>query len=303
MECTMEEKIAFIAGVGDDQGFAWQIAKGLAEDGVKLVLGVWVPIFDIFKTSLERGKFDASRKLSNGSLMEFEAIYPMDALFDTHDSVPSEIRENKRYIKHEKYTITELTQKVSQEFGQLDYVMHSLANGPEVKKPLLETSRQGYLSAVSSSSYSFVSMVQHFGPLMKAGGAFCNLSYMASNRVVPGYGGGMSSAKAALESDTKTLAFEAARKWAVRVNCISAGPYRSRAARAIGFIDDMIDYAQDNAPLTKELLGSDVKEAAKFLLSARSSAITGQILFVDNGLNIMGVSPSQIAKKEELALS
>ena len=302
----MTEKNAFIAGVGDDQGFAWQVAKGLAENGFKIILGVWVPIFDIFKTSLERGKFDNSRKLSDGSMLEFAAIYPMDALYDTAESVPQEVRENKRYQKHSGYSMQELVAKVESDLGHVDYVMHSLANGPEVKKPLLETSRSGYLSAVSSSAYSFVSIVQNFGPIMKAGGAFCNLSYMASTRVVPGYGGGMSSAKAALESDTRTLAFEAARKWGVRVNCISAGPYRSRAARAIGFIDSMIEYAQDNAPLTKELLGSDVKEAAKFLLSDKASAITGQVLFVDNGLSIMGISTAKQEspiQKEPLSVS
>ena len=114
------------------------------------------------------------------------------------------------------------------DFGEkpLDIVVHSLANGPEVKKPLLETSRKGYLAAVSASAYSLVAMVQRFAPLMRPGGAFISLTYLASERVIPGYGGGMSSAKAALESDTRTLAFEAGRKYGVRVNTISAGPLR-----------------------------------------------------------------------------
>ena len=105
-----------------------------------------------------------------------------------------------------------------------------MAEAPEVKKPLLETSRKGYLSAVSASAYSMVSMVAHLGPVMRPGGAFLSLSYMAAERVVPGYGGGMSSAKAALESDTRLLAFEAGRKWGHRVNVISAGPFASRRA-------------------------------------------------------------------------
>ncbi|PNG99026.1 Enoyl-[acyl-carrier-protein] reductase [NADH], chloroplastic, partial [Tetrabaena socialis] len=83
-------------------------------------------------------------------------------------------------------------------------------------------------------------MVQRFGPNMTEGGAVISLTYNASNRIIPGYGGGMSSAKAAMESDTRVLAFEAGRKYKVRVNTISAGPLGSRAARAIGFIDDMI---------------------------------------------------------------
>src|SRR2546430_11113820 len=93
----------------------------------------------------------------------------------------------------------------SQDFGDrpLDIVVHSLANGPEVKKPLLETSRSGYLAAVSASAYSLVSMIARFGPLMKRGGAFSSLTYMASERVIAGYGGGMSSAKAALQHATR----------------------------------------------------------------------------------------------------
>ena len=92
-------------------------------------------------------------------------------------------------------------------------------------------------------------MVQRMAPLLGDGGSFLCLSYMASERVVPGYGGGMSSAKAALESDTRVLAYEAGREHGVRVNCISAGPWASRAASAIGFIGEMIEYARNNSPL------------------------------------------------------
>jgi enoyl-[acyl-carrier protein] reductase I len=99
--------------------------------------------------------------------------------------------------------------------------VHSLANGPEVTKPLLETSRKGYLAALSASSYSFVSMMQRFGPIMNEGGAAISLTYVAADQVIPGYGGGMSSAKAALESDTKVLAYEAGRKHKVGFECIS----------------------------------------------------------------------------------
>ena len=100
----------------------------------------------------------------------------------------------------------------------------------------------------------------------------------------------MSSAKAALESDTRTLAWEAGRKWGVRVNTISAGPLRSRAAKAIGFIDQMIEYQLDNAPLQREMESSDVGSAAAFLSSPQASAITGTTLYVDNGLHAMGVA-------------
>jgi enoyl-[acyl-carrier protein] reductase I len=98
--------------------------------------------------------------------------------------------------------------------------VHSLANGPEVTKPLLETSRKGYLAALSASSYSFVSMMQRFAPIMNEGGAAISLTYIAADQVIPGYGGGMSSAKAALESDTKVLAYEAGRKHKVGCLCV-----------------------------------------------------------------------------------
>lgn len=99
----------------------------------------------------------------------------------------------------------------------------------------------------------------------------------------------MSSAKAALESDTRMLAWEAGRKWGLRVNTISAGPLRSRAARAIGFIDSMIAYSEANAPLVKEMQAEEVGHAALFLTSPLASAITGVTLYVDNGLHAMGI--------------
>jgi enoyl-[acyl-carrier protein] reductase I len=236
------------------------------------------------------GKFDESRKLQDGSLMQFAKIYPLDASFDKPDDVPHDIKENKRYKDVGGYTISEVADRVKEDFGSIDFFVHSLANGPEVKKPLLETSRNGYLAAVSSSSYSFVSLLAHFGPIINQGGATLSLTYMASEKVIPGYGGGMSSAKAALESDTKTLAYEAGRKWGIRVNAISAGALRSRAAKAIGFIDSMIQYAQANAPLQKDLYAEEVGKAAAFLLSPLASAVTGSILYVDNGMHAMGMA-------------
>lgn len=287
---NLKGKKVFVAGVGDDQGFGWAIAKQLAEAGAIILIGTWTPILKIFTSSLEMGKFDESRKLSNGSLMQFAKVYPLDASFDKPEDVPQDIKENKRYKDVGGYTISEVAAAVKEDFGSIDYLVHSLANAPEVKKPLLETSRNGYLAAQSSSSYSFVSLVSHFGPIMNEGGAALTLTYMASERVIPGYGGGMSSAKASLESDTRTLAFEAGRKWGIRVNTISAGALRSRAARAIGFIDSMIQYAMTNAPLKKDLTAEEVGATAAFLLSPLASAITGSIVYVDNGIHAMGIA-------------
>lgn len=286
----LEGKIALVVGVGDDQGYGWPIAKELHERGATILLACWVPIMKIFTTSWANGKFDESRKMSDDSLFEVEKVYGIDAVFDHPDQVPEEISTNKRYQAHSGYTVSEVADQISKEYGKLDIVVHCLANGPEVKKPLLETSREGYLSAVSSSAYSFVSFVQHFGPIMNLGGSFLNLTYMASERVIPGYGGGMSSAKAALESDTRMLAYEAGQKWGVRINSISAGALASRAARAIGFIGKMINYAKKNAPLQKDLEAKEIGKSAAFLLSKDASAITGVVLYVDNGIHAMGCS-------------
>jgi len=290
LRIDLRGKKAFIAGVGDDQGYGWAIAKALAEAGAEIYVGTWTPILKIFTMALEQGKFDASRKLSDGSLMEIKGIYPLDATFDTQDDVPEDIRENKRYKDVEGYTIAEVVERFAKEQGKLDILIHSLANGPEVKKPLLETSRSGYLAALSSSSYSFISLVRHFGPHFKPGGVALSLSYLAASRTVPGYGGGMSSAKAALESDTRTLAFEAGREWGLRVNVISAGPLRSRAARAIGFIEKMIEFAKVNSPRVKDLTAEEIGNSAAFLCSPLASGITGETLFVDNGYHSMGVA-------------
>ncbi|KAF5748787.1 enoyl- acyl-carrier-protein reductase [NADH] chloroplastic-like [Tripterygium wilfordii] len=228
-------------------------------------------------------------KLPDGSLMEITKVYPLDAVYDCPEDVPEDVKANKRYAGSTKWTVKEVAESVKQDFGSIDILVHSLANGPEVTKPLLETSRKGYLAAISASSYSYVSLLQHFAPIMNPGGSSISLTYIASERIIPGYGGGMSSAKAALESDTKVLAFEAGRKHRIRVNTISAGPLRSRAAKAIGFIDMMIDYSSVNAPLQKELSADEVGNTAAFLASPLASAITGGVIYVDNGLNAMGV--------------
>lgn len=303
-QLDLRGKKALIVGIGDDQGFGWAIAKALAEAGAEILIGTWAPIVKIFKTSWSMGKFDESRKLSNGKLLEYSKLYAIDAVFDKMEDVPQEVRENKRYAELSGYTVSEVAKQVEADFGQIDILVHSLANAPEVTKNLLDTSRKGYLAAMSSSSYSLISLISHFGPIMSSGGSVLSLTYIASERAIPGYGGGMSSAKAALESDTRTLAWEAGRKWNLRVNTISAGALRSRAAKAIGMIDDMIAYAKANAPLTKDLEAEEVGAAATFLLSPLASAITGVTLYVDNGMHAMGLAvDSQAIQRKETCCS
>ncbi len=283
-------KRAFVGGVADDGGFGFAIAKALAEAGATVCVGTWPPALGIFQTILRRGKLDESLTLADGSKMAFERIYPFDAEYDTFADMPEEVRENKRYKEHGDVSIQGSVDRLKADFGDgcLDIVVHSLANGSEVKNAMLETSRKGYLSAIGVSAYSNVSMVQRFGPIMRPGGSFVSLSFMASERVIPGYGGGMSSSKAALESDTRVLAFEAGRKWGHRVNCISAGPLASRAASAIGFIGEMIEYCKVNSPLPQALEAHEVGNTAAFLASPLGTGITGQTVYVDKGFSIMG---------------
>jgi enoyl-[acyl-carrier protein] reductase I len=305
-------KRAFVAGVADDGGFGFAIAKSLAEGGATVCVGTWPPALGIFQTLLRRGKLDSSLRLSDGRKLDFECILPLDAEYDTMDDVPAGVRDNKRYKEQGDVTIQGCVERLCGAFGErcLDIVVHSLANAPEVSNDLLATSRKGYLAAVSVSAYSMVSMVQRLGPLMRPGGAFLSLSYMASQRVIPGYGGGMSSAKAALESDTRVLAWEAGRKWGHRVNCISAGPLASRAASAIGrtsersegatasesvrvtkskpFIEQMVDYVKAISPLPEALSAHEVGATAAFLCSPLASGITGCVIHVDKGYHVMG---------------
>jgi len=297
LKIDMRGKTVFIGGVADSTGYGWAIAKACAEAGAKIILGTWPPVLPIFQMGIERGQFAEDQKLSDGSTMEIAKIYPLDATFDTLESIPEEVAKGKRYKAFSGYSIQEVVDQVSKDFGKIDYVVHSLANGPEVTKPLLETSRNGYLAASSASAYSLVSMVSRFSPIMNQGGAFLSLTYMASEKVIPGYGGGMSSAKAALESDTRVLAFEAGRKYGIRVNTISAGPLASRAAKAIGgagkpktFIDYAIDYSKANAPMAQDLYSDDVGATAAFLLSPLARAVTGITMYVDNGLSQMGMA-------------
>jgi enoyl-[acyl-carrier protein] reductase I len=283
-------KRALVAGVADDAGFGFAIAKALAEAGASVCIGTWPPALGIFQTVLERGKLDRSLALTDGSKLSFERIYPLDADYDGASDVPAEVQSNKRYRDLGDVSIQGLADRLTADFGSpcLDVVVHSLANAPEVRNPLLETSRRGYLAAIGTSAYSFTSMLARLGPVTRRGGAFLALSYLAAERVVPGYGGGMSSAKAALESDMRTLSFEAGRKWGLRVNAISAGPMLSRAANAIGGIERMIEHCSAASPLPEAIVASEVAVTAAFLSCPLASGITGTTLYVDKGYHAMG---------------
>jgi enoyl-[acyl-carrier protein] reductase I len=282
-------KRAFVAGVADDNGYGWAIARALAGAGASVCVGTWPPVLRIFDRLREKGRLDTS--LAGGGTWDIEKVYALDAVYDTLADVPDEVRDDKRYRDLPGFTVQDVAEALEADFGTpcLDVLVHSLANGPEVQKPLIETSRAGYLAALSASAYSLVSLVQRFGPLMRPEAGVVSLTYLAGERVIPSYGGGMSSAKAALESDTRTLAYEAGRRWGIRVNTISAGPLASRAAKAIGTIERMVDYYAANAALPKANSADDVGMAAAFLCSPLAGGITGETLHVDMGYHAMGM--------------
>jgi len=182
LSIDLRGKRALVAGVADDGGFGFAIAKALHQAGASICLGTWPPALGIFKTMLERGKFDESLQMEGGGKLEFERIYPLDADFDSAGDVPPEVRDSKRYRDVGDVSIDGLVARLRADFGEpcVDIVVHSLANGPEVKKQLLETSRKGYLAAVGVSAYSFASMVQRLGAMARPGASFLALTYMAS---------------------------------------------------------------------------------------------------------------------------
>ena len=284
---------ALVAGVADAGGFGFAIAKALAEAGASVSVASWPPAMGIFETMLRRGKLDEARRMNDGGLLEFEKIYALDAAYDELADVPEEIRTSKRYSGRGDFSIAGMARALADDFGPkpLDILVHSLANGPEVAKDLIDTTRKGYLAAVSVSAYSLVSMVARLGPLMRPHSAVLSLSYLGSERVVSGYGGGMSAAKAALESDTRFLAYQAGRRYGMRVNTISAGPYASRAASATNMIDSYIEHYERVSPIPERLTLEEVAHTAAFLCSPLANGITGATVYVDHGFHVMGIAP------------
>jgi enoyl-[acyl-carrier protein] reductase I len=285
-------KLALVTGVGDNVGFAWYIAKALQAAGARLIFAVHPRLMGIVENILERDADADTRVLPFGAgNLKVEKVLPCDVSFDTMDDVDEKTRNDKRYQKHGDYSVQGLMGTVGKQWGGIDILIHSIAFSPEIKNAALDTTRKAYLTALSISSYSLTALLHAAQPYMAdrpGGAAALGLTYLGGDRVVPHYGGGMSTAKAALQIDAKQLASNLGPK-KIRVNLISAGPYASRAARAIGDIDKMISYAAERAPLRRGIEAEEVANAAAFLCSPLASGITGEVLYVDCGYNVMGV--------------
>jgi len=290
-------KVALVTGVGDNESFAWFISKALQAAGAKIILAVHPRMIRIVEGFLSSDKDDdvASRKLPFGAgMLAPDKVLPCDVSFDTMADVDKEMREDRRYKRVEDqygdYSIAGLMNAVKQSHGNIDVLIHSVAFSPEIKNKLVDTSRKAYLTALSISAYSLGALLRAATPLMEnrpEGAAALGLTYLGAVRVFPHYGGGMSTAKAALEIDAKQLAHNLGTK-GIRVNLISAGPYASRAAKGIGDIQQMIDYAAVRSPLPRGITPEEVANSTVFLCSPLASGITGHVLYVDCGYNVMG---------------
>jgi enoyl-[acyl-carrier protein] reductase I len=290
-------KVALVTGVGDNASFAWYIGKALQAAGAKVVLACHPRMLNIVENLLSSTKAEdvESRKLPDGSEFAPAKLFRCDVSYDTLADVKLEDlpdAQRRHYAKYtDDYSIAGMMGAVGREFGGIDILIHSVAFSREITKPLIETSRKAYHEAMGISSYSLVSLVRAAAPLManRPGGAsVVGLTYIAGERVVPHYGGGMGTCKAALQMDAKQLAWFVGDK-NVRVNLISAGPYGSRAARAINAeFDKLVQHAADHSPLRRAIEPEEVADATLFLCSPLANAITGQILYVDCGYNVMG---------------
>lgn len=246
-----------VFGVANHRSLAWAIAEQLSAAGTRLAFGY----------QGERLK-DSVQKL----------VDPLPGSLLVECDVTDDAALEKAFAT------------VGKEFGHLDYLVHSVAfaRKEELEGDFRNTSRDGYRTALEISAYSLIPMAKLALPLMEGrAGSIVALTYMASQRVIPNYNV-MGSAKAALEHSVRQLAFELGPK-GVRVNAISAGAVNTLSARGISGFTGMLGQTRDKAPLGRNITAEEVGKAALFLLSDLSSGITGEILFVDAGYNIMGL--------------
>jgi enoyl-[acyl-carrier protein] reductase I len=252
----LEGKKAFIFGVANHRSIAWAIAQALAREGAQLVLA--------YQDRMEKYVRDLASKIPGTELV----------LCDVQDDA----QLDSAFVR-----AGEILQ------GQIDILIHCVAFAPasELENPFLDTTRAGFHTALDISAYSLVAMSKRAKPLMeKNGGSILALTYMASERVMPKYNV-MAVAKAALECSVRYLAFELG-EHNIRVNAISAGALNTLAARGVSGFTSFREQTAQVAPLRRNIEQSEVGDAALFLSSNLARAITGEIMFVDAGYNIMG---------------
>ena len=253
----LSDRNALVLGVANPRSLAWAIAEALGQAGCHLA-------FTYQGERLQENVTSLAAKYPKAPVMACDVT--------SEDQVAGVFARLRR------------------EFGRLDILVHSIAFAPRqaLEGSFLDTSLEHWRTALEISAYSFVQLARSAAPLMeKRGGAMLALTYLASGRVVPNYNV-MGSAKAALEHAVRQLAYELGPQ-NIRVNAISAGPVATLSARGIAGFTSMASHHRAKAPLRRNIEQREVGDAALFLCSEMASGITGEILFVDAGYNVMAV--------------
>ncbi|HEV2113739.1 MAG TPA: enoyl-ACP reductase [Terriglobales bacterium] len=257
MSQSMQERNAVVFGVANKRSIAWGIAQALQAAGARLAI------------TYQNERLEAEAK-------ELIAVLPGAEAFRCDVSNDQEIER--------------LFAELKARYGVLHSLVHSVAFAPaeELKGDFLNTTREGFRIAHDVSVYSLIALARAAAPLMTAeqGGSITTLTYYGAEKVVPHYNV-MGVAKAALEATVRYLANDLGRQ-KVRVNAISAGPIKTLAARGISGLGDMLKSHAERAPLKRNVEVSEVGQTALFLASDAGSGITGEVIYVDCGYNIMG---------------
>ncbi len=251
----LDGKNGLIIGVANKHSIAWAIAQSAAGQGAKL----------LFNYQNERLRENVEELVAT---MPGAKAFPCDVGDDTQ--------------------IAALMQSVGKETTKLDFLVHSIAFAPreELTGQFVNTTRQGFATALDVSAYSLVALTRAALPLMTDGGSVVTLTYLGAERVVPHYNV-MGVAKAALEATVRYLAHDLGSK-NIRVNAISAGPIKTLAARGVSGISKMVDHHRAFAPLRRATEQGEVGDTALFLVSPLGRGITGEVIYVDGGYHILG---------------
>ncbi|HEY6348127.1 MAG TPA: enoyl-ACP reductase [Candidatus Angelobacter sp.] len=252
---TMQGRNAVVCGVANKRSIAWAIAQRLSDAGAKIAI-----------TYLnERLKEEAQDLITS---LPSATGFQCDANSDAE--------------------VERLASELKQNYGRIDVLVHSIAFAPteELKGDFLNTSREGFQIALNTSAYSLIALSRAVAPLMTDGGSIMTLTHLGAERVMPSYNV-MGVAKAALEATVRYLASSLGPR-KIRVNAISAGPIKTLSARAIAGFGEMLKAQPERAPLKRNVEVKEVGDTALFLASDLSTGITGEIIFVDCGYNIMG---------------
>jgi enoyl-[acyl-carrier protein] reductase I len=254
---TLNGKFGIVFGVANRRSIAWAIAQAWREAGATLA----------FTYQGERLKENVE---------ELTSVFGPDTLI-----LPCDVTRDEDIIR----VFSELKHR----FGTLHLVLHSVAFAPKaaLEDPFVQTSRAAFRVALDVSAYSLVAVAREAAPLMTQGGSILSLSYYGAKKVIPHYNV-MGVAKAALEACTRYLAYDLGPK-NIRANCISAGPVNTLAARGIAGFSEMLKHYQARAPLKRNVLPEELGATATFLASDSAAAITGQVIYVDCGYQIMGM--------------